>query len=125
MKQAFVSAFDTGTAGALPNPKHTIQLALDYIHRHYLRNIGLNEVSAELFMNPSYFSRIFHEEMGETFSRYIVRLRMKKAKELLRETTLRIYEIADKVGYRDHRHFVKTFKETEGVTPAEFRNSGI
>ncbi len=125
MKDVFFSVFYIAGAGALSNPKHTIQLALEYIHRHYQTNIGLNDVAARLYMNPSYFSRVFHEEMAETFSKYIVRLRMKKAKELLKQTPLRIYEVADKIGYKDFRHFVKTFKETEGVSPAEFRNSGI
>jgi YesN/AraC family two-component response regulator len=50
---------------------------------------------------------------------------MSKAKELLEQTPLKIYEIADRVGYKDFRHFVKTFKEYEGVTPAQFRNHGM
>ncbi|XEC95577.1 response regulator [Paenibacillus tarimensis] len=125
MKQVFLSVFSSGGANAAPNPKHTIQLALEYIHNHYKTNISLSDVASRLYLNPSYFSRIFHQEMGETFSKYVIHLRLKKAKALLRQTPLRIYEIADEIGYKDVRHFVKTFKETEGVTPAEFRDNAI
>ncbi|UVI29468.1 response regulator transcription factor [Paenibacillus spongiae] len=104
--------------------KRTIETALRYIHENYHLGISLHNVAEKIYMNPSYFSRVFHEEVGETLSRYLIRIRISKAKELLEQTPLKIYEVADRVGYRDFRHFVKTFKEWEGMTPAQYRNYG-
>ncbi|MBB3130154.1 YesN/AraC family two-component response regulator [Paenibacillus rhizosphaerae] len=104
--------------------KRTIETALRYIHDNYHLGISLHNVAEKIYMNPSYFSRVFHEEVGETLSRYLIRIRITKAKELLEQTPLKVYEVADRVGYRDFRHFVKTFKEWEGMTPAQYRNYG-
>lgn len=104
--------------------KRTIETALRYIHDNYHLGISLHNVAEKIYMNPSYFSRVFHEEVGETLSRYLIRIRIAKAKELLEQTPLKVYEVADRVGYRDFRHFVKTFKEWEGMTPAQYRNYG-
>ncbi|MDD9268164.1 response regulator [Paenibacillus sp. GCM10023248] len=111
--------------GAAGNRKRFIELAMIYIEQHYTEAITLNRVAEHLYLNPSYFSKIFHERTGETFSKYIIRLRMNKAKELLKDSTLRIYQVADQVGYQDFRHFVKLFKEHEGMTPAQYRDRGI
>ncbi|QYR19382.1 response regulator [Paenibacillus sp. sptzw28] len=110
---------------SLGNRKRVIELALTYIEAHYSEGISMNTVAEHLYINPSYFSKIFHEEMNVTFSKYLLWLRLKKAKKLLNETNLKIYEIAEQVGYNDFRHFAKMFKEQEGMTPAQYRNSGI
>ncbi|SDX06716.1 response regulator [Paenibacillus sp. CF384] len=124
-KNAIISAFlkkDRAAAGS--GQRSTIEIALRYIHDNYHHGISLNKVAETIYMNPSYFSRVFHAEVGETLSRYLIRIRVAKAKELLEQTPLKIYEVAESVGYRDFRHFVKTFKESEGITPAQFRNYG-
>ncbi|REE92917.1 AraC family two component transcriptional regulator [Paenibacillus taihuensis] len=100
-----------------------VELGLEYIGQHFTRQITLQDVSNHLYVNASYFSRLFHEEMGETFVRYVAGLRISKAKQLLKGTTKKIYEIADEVGYSDFRHFVKTFKELVGLTPTQYRDS--
>ncbi|MCQ6561208.1 response regulator transcription factor [Paenibacillus mendelii] len=114
---------DTGTSSSFAQ-KRTIETALRYIHENYHLGISLNHVAETIFLNPSYFSRVFHAEVGEPLSRYLIRIRISKAKELLEQTPLKVYEVADRVGYRDFRHFVKTFKEWEGMTPAQYRNYG-
>ncbi|WP_165822560.1 response regulator transcription factor [Paenibacillus montanisoli] len=124
-KNAILSAFlkkDRPVSGS--GQRNTIEIALRYIHDNYHRGISLNNVAETIYMNPSYFSRVFHAEVGETLSRYLIRIRVAKAKELLERTPLKIYEVAESVGYKDFRHFVKTFKESEGMTPAQFRNYG-
>ncbi|MBO7748466.1 response regulator [Paenibacillus sp. MWE-103] len=113
-----------GEAAAAPSTKRAIDKALRYIHDNFHRGISLGDVAEAIYLNPSYFSRMFHAEVGEPLSKYLIRMRMSKAKELLEQTPLKVYEIADLVGYKDFRHFVKTFKEWEGMTPAQFRNYG-
>lgn len=100
-----------------------VELGLEYIGNHFTRQFTLQDVSNHLYVNASYFSRLFHEEVGETFVRYVAGLRISKAKQLLKGTTMKIYEIADEVGYNDFRHFVKTFKELVGLTPTQYRDS--
>lgn len=102
-----------------------VELGMQFSHRHYMEGITMNDAAEHLFLNPSYFSKVFHEEVGETYSKYLIRLRMNKAKQLLKTSTLKIYEIAEQVGYADFRHFSKTFKELEGLTPGQYRDLGI
>jgi two-component system response regulator YesN len=101
--------------------KWIIERSLQYIENNRDKVIMMNEVAAHLYLNHSYFSKIFHEEMGETFSKYLVRSRIDIAKKLLKETSLKIYEIAGRVGYNDVRHFTKVFKEIEGLPPVQYR----
>ncbi|AZN42464.1 response regulator transcription factor [Paenibacillus albus] len=124
-KHAVMSAFlnkDNSAPGF--GQRYTIDAALQFIQDNYHLEIGLNSVAKRIFLNPSYLSRVFHAEVGETFSRYLTRVRIAKAKELLDQTPLKIYEVAEQVGYKDFRYFVKTFKELEGITPSQYRNYG-
>ncbi|KRF11205.1 response regulator [Paenibacillus sp. Soil787] len=121
---AVVRQFQYGH-NAWGNRKRFIEMAIKYMERHYTEAIMMNQVAEHLFLNPSYFSKIFHENTGETFSKYLIRLRMDKAKDLLKDSTLKIYEVAERVGYQDFRHFVKLFKEQEGITPAQYRELGV
>ncbi|QHT61066.1 response regulator [Paenibacillus lycopersici] len=100
-----------------------VELGLEYIGNRFTQQITLQDVSNHLYVNASSFSRLFHEEVGETFIRYVTGLRISKAKQLLKGTTKKIYEISDEVGYNDFRHFVKTFKEIAGLTPSQYRDS--
>ncbi len=95
--------------------------AIRYINENYQRKVSLEEVSHQAYMSSSYFSNSFHQRMGITFSEYLSLLRMNRAKELLSGTGLRIYEVAEKSGYEDFRHFSKMFKKHTGMSPAEYR----
>lgn len=102
--------------------KRLMDQALAYIGQHYRAGVTLNDVAEQVHVSPWHFSKLFHEIVGITFSQYIVQVKMQEAKNLLQKTGLKIYEIADLAGYKDVRHFVKTFKEVEGVTPTQYRN---
>jgi len=105
--------------------KWIVERALQFLEHRLDEPVTLYDVAEHLYLNHSYFSKIFHEEMGETFSRFVVRLRVERAKKLLKETPLKIYEISAAVGYADVRHFTKVFKELEGLPPARFREHGV
>ncbi|MDO4489822.1 MAG: response regulator [Lachnospiraceae bacterium] len=92
-----------------------------FIRENYRNNITLNAAAEEVHLTPTYLSYIFHKETGATFSEYLQNCRLDHAKELLAETGEKIREIGETVGYHDYRHFCKTFKKAEGITPQEYR----
>ncbi len=92
-----------------------------YVDEHYRSRITLGTLAQQLNMSPSQLSKLFHEYVGENFSDYVNRLRGQKAKELLKGTDQRIYEIADYLGFSDAYYFSAWFKRTVGVSPTEYR----
>lgn len=99
-----------------------IRQAVQFINSHYhLEELSINMLSEELKMNTSYFSRLFKQETGATFTEYLTRVRIDKAKELLRTTTKRISEITYEVGLKDPYYFSTVFKKYNGVNPTEYR----
>lgn len=96
-------------------------LALDYIQNNYMDcELSLNSICSYLSISTSHFSTIFKEVTGETFMEVLIRTRMQKAKELLENTTLKNYEIAEKVGFSDPHYFGISFKKMTGKTPTEY-----
>jgi len=97
--------------------------ATGYIQDHYNQSdLSIVDISRFLEMSPSYLSKTFKSEIGETFTEYLTKLRMNKALQLLDDTNLKVYEIAQEVGYNDQTHFSKAFKKQYGVSPSDFRN---
>jgi len=96
--------------------------ARSYIEQNYdNEDISLNTVSASVNLSPNHFSTIFSQETGRTFIEYLTYVRMEKAKELLRSTSMKTAEIAYAVGYKDPHYFSYLFKKTQECTPREFR----
>lgn len=108
-----------------PNGQHVhlIHQAKEYIEQHYADpNLSLNEVAACANLSASHFSVVFSQETHQTFKEYLTEIRMTRAKELLRMTTLRSADIAYKVGYNDPHYFSSVFKKHTGLSPIEFRS---
>lgn len=97
------------------------RMALDYIGRNYSDpDLSLNSVCSYIGISTSHFSTIFKEETGSTFMEVLTGMRMEKAKELLENTTLKNYEIAERVGFSDPHYFGIAFKKMTGRTPTEY-----
>ena len=96
--------------------------ATDYILRHYTEAITQSDVAEALGITPAYLSNIFHENTGESYMRFLTRLRMSQAALLLRsDEKLTVQQIAEMTGYLSDKHFIGVFKKFFGVTPNEFR----
>jgi YesN/AraC family two-component response regulator len=98
-----------------------IREAIAHVEAHLGEAIGLKETAALVHMNASYFSALFKEQCGMTFSEFVTRKRVAKAKELLLTTDLSVEEIAARVGYQTAKYFVSVFKEQVGQSPHRYR----
>lgn len=98
-----------------------IRKALEYIQDNYCNDLTLEEVAAKADLNPAYFSSFFKKYTGSSLINYITELRIKKAKELLKEDK-KISEISEMLGFNDTRYFAKIFKKYVGVTPSDYKN---
>jgi len=99
-----------------------IKQAQEYMARTYMDpDLSLSDVAGHVNHSACHFSAIFSQETGQTFKEYLTELRMKKARELLRTTTLKAFEICDQVGYKDPHYFSHVFHKHTGLTPIEYR----
>ena len=108
-----------------PNSQYTnmIRQAKEHIEHCYADpDLSLNEVAAQVNLSASHFSVVFSQETGQTFKEYLTEIRINKAKELLRMTSLRAADIAYQVGYNDPHYFSSVFKKNTGLSPIEFRS---
>ncbi|HHU53473.1 MAG TPA: response regulator [Clostridiaceae bacterium] len=93
----------------------------EYISANLQTELTLKRVAEEFYFSPNYLSRLFSESEGESFKQYLTRERVKKAKQLLKDPKIKIYEIANMLGYREARNFMKVFKSVTGRTMTEYR----
>ena len=99
-----------------------IQQAKAYIDQHYMdADLSLDEVADQVNLSSSHFSVVFSQETCQTYTEYLTKLRIKKAKELLRMTNLRSTDICFQVGYNDPHYFSHVFGKQTGFSPREFR----
>ncbi|WP_256700835.1 response regulator [Paenibacillus sp. P46E] len=94
-----------------------------FVEEHYAENITLESMAALVFMNPYYFSSFFKKHTGQNFKNYITEVRMGHALRLLLHSDLMVYEIAERVGYNNARHFSDMFKKQFGKLPQEYKQS--
>jgi len=97
---------------------------VNYIKSNYHYDISLNQLAThKYYMNPSYLSRLFKQVIGKNFSKYVIEIRMEKARDLIENSDIKIGEVASYVGYNDLSNFIQTFKKYYNVTPSQLRKS--
>lgn len=102
------------------NRAYMVGRIIDYFEEHYDEKISLEHIAENMYLSPFYISKIFKSETGDTPIRYLINIRLDKAKQLLEEGHRgSIQEIAAMVGYEDAYHFSKLFKKRYGMTPSE------
>lgn len=100
--------------------RREIQEAIEYINQNYSTEVTVERIAEKLFISPYYLMHLFKQEVGKTFSEYLIEYRIEKAKELLKNSRLKIYEISEKVGYNSTKYFSQLFKKITGLTPSEY-----
>lgn len=98
-----------------------VRKAVRLIHERYRDGITLEEIAAQLHITPEYLSALFAKEVKSNFSAYVKEYRIRKAKALLCQPELKMFEIARMVGYPDPKYFSRVFKEATGLTPVEYQ----
>jgi len=117
------SKYTNNTEKVMDKNSHSILIAQNFIRNNYFKNIMLNDVAESVYLSPNYFSTIFKEVSGYSFSFYLQKTRIKAAKKMLIETDMSIKEIVSAIGLEDYNYFNRIFKKAEGIPPAAFRTS--
>ena len=132
LKQRMDRAGQGGEKGPAPLPlpelkkgdksKYVLE-AMAYIGEHYHEpNIGVAAIAQHLGISEGHLSHTFKKETDYTLLNYLTRYRIHRAMELLRDCRLKVYEVAEQVGYRDIAYFSATFKKLGGMSPSEYQD---
>lgn len=108
-----------------PHYSDVVQVMQKLAKEHFSQNFSLENAAEALSMNPAYLSRLFKQQCSQTYSDYLVSLRVERAKELLADPRVKVYEIGYEIGYKNTQHFYKVFKQLTGMTPSEYRSAQI
>lgn len=118
-----VREYSTGTK--TDGYSYLIRKCIDFIKENYQKNVTLSDAAVYVDVSSSYLSLLFKQETGINFSNYLTNYRIEEAKKLLKNTNLKIYEIAYKVGFDSPYYFSKVFKNNLGSTCKEFKNNSL
>lgn len=124
MKRWFVEVYEElirKVRSVYSRDQGAIPKVIAYIDQHYDQELSLQVLSQHVHLSKNYLANLFKKETGEGIVDYITKVRLERAKALLRSTDLRSGEICLKVGIPDSKYFSKLFKKLEGITPSEYR----
>ncbi|MCL6571451.1 MAG: response regulator [Bacillus sp. (in: Bacteria)] len=107
--------------GELIETSKQFKKILQYINDHLSHEITLKHIGDYVYLNPQYVGQLFKSELNQTFTDYITEERLKRAKQLLKGTSLKVYEVAQLSGYKSPKHFMTVFKQEVGITPVQYR----
>ena len=108
--------------GQGPEKSKYVREALAYLSEHYNDpDISVSSVARSLGVSDGHLSHVFKKETSYTLSAYLTNYRMHKATELLRDCRVKVYEVAESVGYRDITYFSSAFKKSVGMSPSEYQ----
>ena len=100
-----------------------VQRAIDYTNQHFTEIRNMSEVAEVVGLSPAYFSKLFKDETGMTFTNYLTKLRMQEAARLIQKTSMRINEIAERMGYANLAYFSTVFRKYYEINPFEYRKN--
>lgn len=116
------SAQEADVAHESVSSSFIVKNALSYIEENYTQKLTLSEVAEKTYVSQWHLSKLLNRHTGQSFSDILNHVRIEKAKELLKDPSLRIGDISEAVGFLDLAHFSRVFKKQEGVSANEYRN---
>ncbi|MFK7696316.1 response regulator [Paenibacillus sp. HJGM_3] len=133
VKQRLVQAFEelgspylrgAESGGSPPKPPSPfVRKAIQYMRANYSLNVSTAHIAEHVKLSRSYLSDLYSKETGESLIETLTRIRMDEAKKRLRQSGMKVYEVAEAVGFPDSKTFVKVFKRIVGCTPKEYELS--
>lgn len=120
--QRFASEISVETRGM--EQKRVIRNVMELVEKRYAEELTLPSIAKEVHLSPSYLSYLFKKETGNSLIKYITSVRLREAKRLLRESNIKISEVAKKVGYQNYSYFNISFKNNLGISPVQYRERG-
>ena len=102
-----------------------VKNALAYIEENYREKLKLSDVADQIYVSQWHLSKLLNKHTGQNFSEILNTIRIEKAKELLKDPSLRIGDIAEEVGFLDVAHFSRVFKKQAGISANEYRNTKL
>lgn len=99
-----------------------IEIAKKYVNENFMKNLTLRQVADQIGISSSYLSELFSDYNNDNFVEYITNVRIEKAKEILKDPIVKVYEVGYMVGYEDPAYFSRVFKKSTGVSPAKFQS---
>lgn len=99
--------------------KVTLQV-IDYLNEHYNKKVSLQEISDYVSLTPSHLSRVIKKDTGESFVDLFNKIKIGIAEKLLKETNLKAYEVANKIGIDNYSYFYQLFKKATGISPTDY-----
>lgn len=96
-----------------------------FILENYDKDLSINKIAEHVYLTPTYLCHLYKKTTGKTLNQFILEVKMNKAKRLITDTTLKISEIAERIGYTNHNYFTKAFTKYFGVNPSTFRNKQL
>lgn len=106
-----------------PWNKRIMARAMDYILKNFNAEISVGMVAEHVNLSQSYFCKLFKEEYNESFTDFLIKLRIKKSMEYLKQGVYTVSEISRIVGFNDEKYFHRAFKKATGITPGNFKKA--
>ncbi|TDF89809.1 response regulator [Paenibacillus piri] len=101
--------------------KNIIEDIVQHVREGYFKSLSIDDYARKYNLNSNYLRRVFKSETGKTFLDVLTEIRIVKAKELLRDSDMKIHEVGQYIGYEDYRNFYLVFKKVTGKSPGEFK----
>lgn len=108
-----------------PASSFIVKNALQYMEEHYNKKMTLSDVADHTYVSQWHLSKLLNKHTGQSFSELLNTIRITKAKEFLMDSSLRIGDVAEMVGFLDMAHFSRVFKKIAGMSAQEYRNNRL
>jgi len=121
MTNIFAAIIETVNLKKKSKNQMIVDKIIEIMNEKYSEDLTTKELSKVIFISPNYIGAIFKEETGIGILTFLTKLRMEKAEEMLKDPNMKVYEIAQKVGYNNTPYFSTIFRDYTGMAPSEYR----